>query len=366
MSKCPLSKVSFPWLNLWKYFFSKNVLYWIIWLETMFQVFMELESGSFKEVDIFIIWLPQVLDTLIISPKPYCFMYVIWSIWDLSSQGLLCTPRFSLRTKQHRAGSALALCLVQGGLCNCLSSDISITHVCRVFPIPQRWTEDGKWGVNMEAHRQWSGLVFRAVDRNIWVKKVRQGPSQWGVTALLWAWCPEVPLHSFLKVLSWVVIFLPLTQMYQRLPLAYSQQVVTALSFVATATIQEACDVLWCPGFRTPFQSVMIVACQVYHWSSQWLPALAPLWSGGNCTAQRSPDNPALGVHSCRGYTITRKSHKGHSLSTLRLWPRAQPFTISFLIAVSKQGTVFTSRLILPPLAFMTPSMGFPGHEYIP
>lgn len=37
---------------------------------------------------------------------------------------------------------------------------------------------------------------------------------------------------------------------------------------------------------------------------------------------------------------------------------------LSFLIAVSKQGTVFT--WILPTLAFMTPSMGFPGHECIP
>lgn len=130
-------------------------------------------------------------------------------------------------------------------------------------------------------------------------------------------------------------MFLPLTRMYQRLPLAYSQQVVTALAFVATATIQKACGVLWCPGFRTPFQSILIVACQVYHWSSQWLPALAPLWSGGYCTAQQSPDIPVLGVHSCHGYAITRKSHQGHSLSTLWLWPRGQPFTISLFSLLS-------------------------------
>lgn len=208
-------------------------------------------------------------------------------------------------------------------------------HVCRVSPVPQRWTEDGKWGVNTEAHREWSGLVFRAVDRNSWVKKVRHSPSQWGVPALLWARCLEEPLHSFSKVLSWVVIFLPLTRMYQRLPLVYSQQVVTALSFVATAAIQEACGVLWRSGFRTPFQSVLIVACQVYHWSSQWLPALAPLWSGGYCTAQQSPEVPVLGVHSCGGYAITRKSDKGHSLSTVWLWPRGQSFTISFFSLLS-------------------------------
>lgn len=73
---------------------------------------MELEGKRLRKVDVSG---GHIYDL----PQSYCFGYVIRNIRDLSSQGLLCTPSFSLRMKRGMAGPALALCLVCGGLCSC-------------------------------------------------------------------------------------------------------------------------------------------------------------------------------------------------------------------------------------------------------